>query len=381
MNSKERVQAALRHQPTDRVPIFMWFHPETAQILGQLLEIPAGWVGDAMGNDVRQTWVNNNFAMEGIVHQRDGEGHIDAWGIHWVRGFGFNQIEAHPLARSTRAEALAYAFPEDQIPTLFAAMDGVAQAARQKDPSESYFLGCDISPCAYEMYWRLRGMEQALLDMAEAPDFAAHMMQRCADFAVRLGEEAFRRYPLDWLWTGDDVASQTSLIMSPRAWRRLVKPALESTFKLGKARGVWVAFHCCGALRPILPDLIEMGMDVLNPVQANCPGMDIFELKKEFGEQITFMGGLDTQYLLPQGTVREVRQAARKILDQVAYNGGYILAASHTIPPETPLDNIFALYAEAGIPKEAIFDRASDLRTRRNKNSVGILIPPHERGV
>jgi uroporphyrinogen decarboxylase len=198
----------------------------------------------------------------------------------------------------------------------------------------------------------------------ENPDFAATMLQRCADFAVLLGEEALRRYPLDWLWTGDDVASQTNLIVSPRAWRQLVKPALESVFKLGKAHGVWVAYHCCGALRPIIPDLVEMGMDVLNPVQANCPGMDIFELKNEFGQQITFMGGLDTQYLLPQGTVSEVRQAVRKILDQVAYNGGYILAASHTIPPETPLENIFALYEEAGIPKEAIFDRAADLRKK-----------------
>ena len=360
MNSKERVRASLQHQPTDRVPIFMWFHPETAQLLGQLLEIPAGWVGDAMGNDVRQTWVNNNFAMEGIVHPNDGDSHIDVWGIQWVRGFSFNQIAYHPLANSTLEEVLAYSFPEDQIPALFTAMDQVAQAAQQGD----YFLGCDISPCAYEMYWRLRGMERALLDMIEKPDFAAIMLQRCADFAVRLGEEAFRRYPLDWLWTGDDVASQTSLIMSPRAWRRLVKPALESTFKLGKAHGVWVAFHCCGALRPIIPDLIEMGMDVLNPVQANCPGMDIFTLKKEFGEYITLMGGLDTQYLLPQGKAHEVRQAARKILDQVAYNGGYILAASHTIPPETPLENIFALYEEIGIPKEAIFDRAAALRNR-----------------
>jgi uroporphyrinogen decarboxylase len=360
MNSRERVQAALNHQPTDRVPIFMWFHPETAGILSKLLEIPAGCLGDVMGNDVQQTWVNNNFAMEGIVHPHDGDSHVDAWGIQWVRGFGFNQIEHHPLGSSAPAEVLAYTFPQHQLPALFAAMDKVAPSAQEGE----YFLGCDISPCVYEMYWRLRGMQQALLDMVENPDFAAAMLQRCADFAVLLGEEAFRRYPLDWLWTGDDVASQTNLIMSPHSWRKLVKPALARTFQLGKAHGVWVAYHCCGALRPIIPDLLEMGMDVLNPVQTNCPGMDIFELKREFGQHITFMGGLDTQYLLPQGTVSAVRQAVRKILDQVAYNGGYILAASHTIPPETPLENIFALYEEAGLPKQAIFDRAADLRKK-----------------
>ena len=360
MNSRERVQAALRHQATDRVPIFMWFHPDSAQLLGQLLEIPAGWVGQAMGNDIQQTWVNNNFAMEGIVHAQDGDGHVDDWGIQWVRAFGFNQIARHPLANSTPAEVLAYAFPTGRVEELFAAMDQVAQSAR----AGGFFLGCDISPCAFEMYWRLRGMERALLDMIDDTDMTKTMLRRCADFAVQLGEEAFRRYPIDWLWTGDDVASQTNLMLSPRQWRQLVKPALAETFRLGQAHGVWVAYHCCGALRGILPDLVEMGMDVLNPVQANCPGMDIFELKKEFGRQISFMGGLDTQYLVPQGTVSEVRRAVRAILDQVATDGGYILAASHSIPPETPVENIFGMYAEAGVSQEAIFDRAADMRAR-----------------
>jgi uroporphyrinogen decarboxylase len=227
-----------------------------------------------------------------------------------------------------------------------------------------YFLGCDISPCAFEMYWRLRGMERALLDMIDYTDMTKTMLRRCADFAVQLGEEAFRRYPIDWLWTGDDVASQSSLMLSPRQWRQLVKPALQETFRLGQAHGVWVAYHCCGALRAILPDLVEIGLDVLNPVQANCPGMDLFQLKKEFGRRISFMGGLDTQFLLPRGTVDEVRRAVRAILDQFAGDGGYMLAASHSIPPETPLENIFGMYAEAGLSREAIFDRAADMRAR-----------------
>ncbi len=105
-----------------------------------------------------------------------------------------------------------------------------------------------------------------------------------------------------------------------------------------------------------------MGMDVLNPVQVNCPGMDIFELKREFGKSITFMGGLDTQYLIPNASPAEVRRAVRHLLDEVALDGGYILAASHTIPPETPDANIFALLDEAGVSREEIFDQAALLR-------------------
>ncbi len=107
MNSKTRVQAALKRQPTDRVPIFMWFHPATAQHLAELLEIPPSRVGEAMGNDIVQTWVNNNYAMEGIVHEHDGEGHVDDWGIRWVKQYFFNQIASFPLAGRPRDAVLA----------------------------------------------------------------------------------------------------------------------------------------------------------------------------------------------------------------------------------------------------------------------------------
>lgn len=359
MNSKERVRAALARQPVDRVPVFMWFHPETAARLAARLEIAPTDVGEALGNDVQQTWVNNNFAMEGIVHPADGESHRDAWGITWVRQHGFNQIAGFPLQDANRDEVLFYEFPYDQVESLLANMARVV--ARAADA----YIGCDVSPCAFEMYWRLRGMEAAMLDIAADPALAATMFDRCADFAVRLAEAACDRFPLDWLWTGDDVAGQQGMLLSPRAWRSLVKPALSRVFAVGKARGLPVAYHCCGGLRPIIGDLIEMGMDVLNPVQGNCPGMDPLELKREFGDRLAFMGGVDTQDLLPNGSEAEVRAAVRRLLDGMAADGGYILAASHTIPPETPDTNIFALYDEAGITREEIYDHAAMIRARR----------------
>ena len=159
------------------------------------------------------------------------------------------------------------------------------------------------------------------------------------------------------------MASQRSLVMSPRSWRQLIKPHLARVFDVGKAHGLWVAYHCCGTLRPIIGDLVEMGMDVLNPVQCNCPGMDPLELKREFGSKLSFMGGVDTQDLLPHGSADDVRRATRRLIDGLTGDGGgFILAASHTIPPETPLENIFAMYAEAGLSREAIFDRAAAAR-------------------
>jgi uroporphyrinogen decarboxylase len=367
MNAKQRVHAALRRRPVDRVPVFMWFHPQTARHLAGLLEIPAACVAEAMGNDVRQTWVNNNYAMEGIVHQQEGEWHVDDWGIQWVYRHGFNQIEHFPLAGAARDEVLRYHFPVERQPALLDLMAPVLA-----DAADS-FIGCDVSPCVFEMYWRLRGMADALTDMAADPDLAREMFRRCADFSVQLAEAACDRMPLDWLWAGDDVAAQQGMMMSPRAWREQIKPELARIFAVSKQRGLPVAYHCCGALRPIIGDLIEIGLDVLNPIQCNCPGMDPLELKREFGDRLAFMGGVDTQGVLPSGTADEVRRATAALIEgMTADGGGYILAASHTIPPETPADNIFAMYAEAGISRAEIFDRAADIRTRLSAGSAAL---------
>jgi uroporphyrinogen decarboxylase len=296
--------------------------------------------------------------MEGIVHDREGESHVDFWGVKWTRQHGFNQITGFPLAQAGREEILKYCFPTEHLPDLLRLMLPVMEF------QQDYFVGCDVSPCAFEMYWRLRGMENAILDMATDPALADEMFRRCAGFAVELSRAACDQFALDWLWTGDDVASQLSMLMSPRTWRQLLKPHLARVIGIGKRKGLWVAYHCCGALKPIIPDLIEMGVDVLNPVQCTCPGMDPLDLKAEFGKQISFMGGVDTQGVLPCGTVDEVRRATARLIEGMTGDGGgYILAASHTIPPETPDDNIFAMYAEAGVSREEIFDRAAHLRT------------------
>lgn len=359
MKPRERVYAALERKPADRIPIFMWFHPGTRAMLAALFEVPPAAVDEVLGNDIRMTWVNNNYCMEGIVHEHDGEGHVDPWGIEWVKQGPYNQIARFPLAAATPEQLREYRFPYEVQEELLARMVPLVTESRE------YFIGCDVSPNVFEMYWRLRGMEQAMLDMAADPELAENLLGRCGRFAVELAEAACWRFPLDWLWTGDDVASQRSLIMSAAMWRQMIKPHLQRCFDVGKSHDLPVAYHCCGALRPIIPDLIEMGLDVLNPVQCNCPGMDPLDLKREFGARLTFMGGVDTQELLPHGTAADVRRATRALIDGMTIDGGgYILAASHTIPPETPLENIFAMYEEAGVSREEAFDRAADLRAR-----------------
>jgi len=115
MTSKERVHLTLQRKPVDRVPVFMWYHPKTTKRLGKILEIPAGYVSLAMGDDIRQAWVSNNHAMEGIVHERDGESHVDDWQIEWTCSNGFNQISNYPLEDAGEEGLLEYEFPFDRM--------------------------------------------------------------------------------------------------------------------------------------------------------------------------------------------------------------------------------------------------------------------------
>ncbi len=357
MTSKERVHAALKREPVDRVPIYMWYHPETTQELAKLLEIPSERVVEAMGDDIRQKWVGGNYGMEGIVHEQEGGSHVDFWGIEWERIDRFNQITKYPLQNATREEIFQYKYPYDKIDILLEQMQPILLLA------DDLFIGCDISPCAFEMVYRLYSMDRALLNIAADPELTDRMLSDASEFAVKLAEIVCERFQIDWLWTGDDVAGQQRMMMNPQSWREIIGPHLANVVKVGKKKGLWVAHHCCGATRPVIPDLIEMGVDVLNPIQGNCPGMDPVELKQEYGKTLAFMGGIDTQELLPNGSVSDVRCETEYLLEKMtADGGGYILAASHTIPHETPIENVFAMYAAAGVSREEIFDRASEIR-------------------
>ncbi len=206
-------------------------------------------------------------------------------------------------------------------------------------------------------------LHKALLDLAADPELSTKMLAEAGAFARRLAKIVCEQMPLDWLWTGDDVAGQERMMMSPQSWRKTIRPHLAEVVKAGKDKGLWVAHHCCGATRAIIPDLIEMDVDVLNLVQGNCPGMDPVELKQEYGAVLAFMGGIDIQELLPESTAAEVRRETEYLIEKMtADGGGYIVAASHVVPHETPLENVFAIYEAAGVSREEIFDRAAKMR-------------------
>ena len=135
--------------------------------------------------------------------------------------------------------------------------------------------------------------------------------------------------------------------MAPETWRRFLKPRMAAFIRMCREYGVAIRYHSCGGIRPIIPDLIEIGVDVLNPVQALAAGMDPAGLKRDFGDRLTFNGGIDTQGLLPNASEEEVRESTRKLIDIVGCDGGLILAPSHVFQDDVPIENIIAVYETA----------------------------------
>jgi uroporphyrinogen decarboxylase len=202
---------------------------------------------------------------------------------------------------------------------------------------------------AYEpflLYCRLRGMERAFQDLAEEPAIADAMLERIH----WIHESLIRRCLtaagdlINFLWVGEDLGTQESLLMSPPTFRRFLKPRLEAMMELAHSFGVKVFHHDDGAIGRLIPELIEMGIDILNPIQWRCRGMDRELLAREFGSRVVFHGGIDNQRTLPFGTPADVRC---EVLENIRiFQGckGYIVAPCHNIQPNTPTRNILALY-------------------------------------
>lgn len=191
----------------------------------------------------------------------------------------------------------------------------------------------------------MRGMEPLLLDVALNRRFVESLLEGIAAYILRTMEILFERFRFDGVAVSDDYGAQRGLLISPADWRRLVKPHLARIYGLAKRHGRTVFHHSCGNIVPIIGDMVEVGLDVLHPVQPEA--MDGLALKREFGRDLSFCGGLGTQKLLPRGTPAEVRREVRRLKREMGRDGGYILEPGITVQDDVPLENMLAMIEEA----------------------------------
>jgi uroporphyrinogen decarboxylase len=221
-----------------------------------------------------------------------------------------------------------------------AARGGGTQAARRVSGAWMPIL-CTL----FEMF----GLEETLVKLHTEPKIIEATIAQVEGFVLEMSRRYLEatRGVADIYWFGDDFATQRGILISPEHWRRFLKPTYKKIFALAKEYDLKVWFHCCGTFREVMPDLIDIGMDVWETTQVHLPGNEPEVLKREYGRDITFYGAINTQSTLPFGTVKDVRREVRERVQVLGEGGGYILGGDHTILPDVPMENVLAMVDEA----------------------------------
>lgn len=343
MTPRDRVLATIHRQPTDRVPVDVWLTPEVLAALQRHVGEPDEFtLYRKLGVD-KIAWVFPGYGSEKF-DPNDSAGR-DPWGVptHKVQSglATYQEYGEGPLAGYTDPVQLAdYALWPDPERFSYAASRELAQRARR-------FGFATIGPWIshFEIYCHMRGMENALIDVAAEPEFLDATLDRIEAIQTRMLERFLAELGdlIDIVFISDDMGSQESQLISTAAYLRHFKPRLRRWVELIHRHGRKALFHTDGAARAFVPHLIECGVDVLNPIQHVCPGMERAALKRDFGAHLVFHGGIENQHVLPFGTPEEVRREVVTCLETLGAGGGYIPSSCHNIQAGTPPGNVVAM--------------------------------------
>jgi len=337
--------AAMNLQPVDRVPTDIWAVGEVWQQLkdrfGEYPEILSALHIDGMAS------VGAPYIGPALPEVPEGS-IVDCWGIQYrslpyETGVYYEQ-SVWPLDKARTIDDLeSYQWPVAEW-FDYSKMRETALAGRKNQ-----VVLCGYMTIFY-MHLLLRGLEQSLVDPHDDAEFTHHLLNRASDLLYEYHRRMFEAADglIDLAQVTDDFGSQAAPLISLQTFRTYYRPHLERFIGLCREHNIKVFHHDDGAIRPFLPDLVDMGIDILNPVQSACQGMEMDGLKRDFGSKLCFHGGIDNQDVLPFGTPDDVRAAVRAAIDALASDGtGYILAPCHNLQAVTPMDNIVAMYDEA----------------------------------
>jgi len=349
MTSKQRVLDAIDHKQTDRVPLDLW---ATKEVVGKLCAYfrtdRADDVVKELGVDIRQ--VEPKYIGPPLGASPEGRTK-DIWGVTRRRieysGGSYLEVEDYPLEGEISISDIEnYPWPDPDhydysvIPRLCEEYGDYAILNVGDRLNRTSLLKA-------AMY--LRGMQQLMIDMSLNPTLVEALLGKIADYYLAHNERIFKAGEglIDIFMMGDDFGTQEGLLISPEMFRRFFAPKLKEFAAQANSYGLKVMLHSCGSVRELIPDIIEIGIDILNPIQTNAKGMIPEELKKEFGDRICFHGGIDVQHTLPFGTVEDVEREVKDRVRVLGKDGGYILASTHNIQPDTPIENILRMYEAA----------------------------------
>ncbi len=354
MTSRERVLAALEHKQTDRVPRLLYeeaigYTPPVERLLRSRCapKTPRAYFDmditsvlaapTVLQRDRFESWLGGP-AAEALASSQ-----VDEWGVWWRAGgfHHFAHVESPLRGVHDLGRIKEYPWPDVERPYRFQGVREQVEGHHVQGLAVAAYAGS-----VFEQSWYIRGLEDLMMDLIEAPEVADYFFERTAAFQMAAAEQ-FARAGVDIIITGDDVAGQTGLLMAIETWREFLKPRLAATVRAVKAANprAYVFYHSDGNVERIIPDLIEIGVDILNPVQPEC--MDPAAIKRQYGERLSFWGTVSVQRTMPLGTPDDVRREVRARICDVGREGGLILAPAHVLNPEVPWENILAFFEAA----------------------------------
>ena len=376
MTSRERVNTALNHEEPDRIPIDLGgfqtgIHrkayesllshlgmEERVSILDpvQQLAVPSEAILRRFHADIRYVTAHgpDNFQSSIEINERGGKQWHDLrdeFGVVWsmpIDQMLYMDISHHPLANADINDIESYPFPNGSDRTRFSGVREKALTLRKETP---YALSSGICGVTYEICWYMRGMERWFMDMKENQPFCEALIDRTSEYWVDwmtafLGEVGD---VLDVVMIGDDLTGQDGPLFSPQFYRDVTRPRQQRIIDVIKKKSqckIW--YHTCGDCSIYIPDLIDMGIDILNPVQINTAGLDPAQLKSTYGNNLVFWGGgIDSQRVLPFASPQTIRDEVKKNIGIFKPGGGYVFNNVHNIQPGVPPENIVALYDAA----------------------------------
>jgi len=372
MNSRDRIISVLNHRESDKVPFDLgstWntgihinaykgllsyldvdsYDSKICDVVQQLVCIHED-ILNKFKVDTRGIFLKNpsNWRLD-IENSDDGSSYfVDQYGIKWrmPKGGYYFDLCYSPLSKFSARNLNKYNFPN---PRDRECLRGLEEEIIDFYNKGFFIIFNSISGGFLELSLLLRGFENFYCDLVNYRKFACLVMDKLHEIDIEYCDfilSNFGRY-IQMVYTANDLGSQNSLLISPDTYRKYIKPRQKelNSFIKKKKPDIFIYFHSCGAIYEIIPDLIEAGVDALNPVQVSATSMDTKKLKKEFGKDISFWGGgVDTQRILPFGTAQEIREEVKKRIDDLAPGGGFVFAAVHNIQADVPPQNIMAMW-------------------------------------
>jgi len=376
MTSRERILAAINHKTPDRVPIDLGgnqtgihslaYQPlinrlgikDDVRIMDavQQLAAPCEELLERFHVDTRYIAAGAAAGFDGTIRTNKRQGRLwhdlaDEFGVVWSMPDDqrlYMDISHHPLADAMIVDLDDYPFPKGDDPGRFEGLRERALRIRNETP---YALVSGISGVIYETCWYMRGLETWYIDLLTQPEFCEALLDQTLKFWM----DWFRVFLdevgdlVDVIMIGDDLAGQDGPLFRPTIYRQIVKPRQKQLVQYIRSRtGAKIWYHTCGACREFIPDLLDNGADILNPVQIGAAGMDPAELKKQFGDQMVLWGGaIDAQHVLPAAKPETIREHVRRHLEIFKPGGGYVFNNVHNIQAGVPPENIVAMYDAA----------------------------------